>query len=217
MDPRDEVQDELLGRVVGELRALPPVGEADVRRIAAAAMAAGRDADDVDETDLAPARRQIEPRWRTEVRRVPLAWAAGITLLAGGAGFLSGRVGREDATVATAPAPSPSPDVAPSVALAAAADERARELAPRYTQFVLEAPNARTVSLVGAFNGWNPDSTRLVRDASGIWTATIALVPGRHVYAFMVNDSVLTLDPRAPETRDPDLGTRASVVLVGAH
>jgi 1,4-alpha-glucan branching enzyme len=90
-------------------------------------------------------------------------------------------------------------------------------VAPRFTQFVLEAPEARTVSLVGAFNGWNPDSTRLVRDASGIWTATIALVPGRHVYAFMVNDSVLTLDPRAPETRDPDLGTRASVVLVGAH
>ena len=212
MDPRDEVRDELLGRVVDEMRVLPRVGEADVRRIAAAAMAAGRDADDVDEADLAPARRRIEPRWRAGMRRVPLAWAAGVTLLAGGAGFLSGRIGRGDVTVATASAPSPV--VAPSVAVA---NERAREAAPRFTQFVLDAPAARTVSLVGAFNGWNPDSTRLVRDASGIWTATIALVPGRHVYAFMVNDSVLTLDPRTPETRDPDLGTRASVVLVGAH
>jgi hypothetical protein len=216
MDPRDEVRDELLGRVVDELRALPPVGDADVRRIAAAAMAAGRDADDVNATDIAPARRQIEPRWRAGVRRVPLAWAAGITLLAGGVGFLSGRIGREGSTVATAPAPEPSGVTVPSVALAAA-DERASETAPRFTQFVLEAPSARAVSLVGDFNGWNPDSTRLVRDASGIWTATIALVPGRHVYAFMVNDTVLTLDPRAPETRDPDLGTRASVVLVGAH
>ena len=44
----------------------------------------------------------------------------------------------------------------------------------------------------------------------------LALAPGRHVYAFLVNDSLVTLDPRAPRAEDPDLGTSGSVVLVGA-
>lgn len=88
--------------------------------------------------------------------------------------------------------------------------------APLTTQFVLDAPAAARVSLVGGFNSWDAESTPLVRDpATGLWTVTLPLAPGRHVYAFMVDDSVLTLDPRAPSARDPELGTSASVILVG--
>jgi 1,4-alpha-glucan branching enzyme len=88
--------------------------------------------------------------------------------------------------------------------------------APIATQFVLDAPAAGQVALVGAFNGWSADETPLVRDpATGLWSVTVPLAPGRHVYAFMVDDSVLTLDPRAPSARDEELGTTASVILVG--
>jgi hypothetical protein len=31
----------------------------------------------------------------------------------------------------------------------------------------------------------------------------------------MVDDSVLTLDPRKPKARDPDLGNEGSVLMVG--
>jgi hypothetical protein len=31
----------------------------------------------------------------------------------------------------------------------------------------------------------------------------------------MIDDTVFTLDPRAPKTRDPALGVDASVVMVG--
>ena len=84
------------------------------------------------------------------------------------------------------------------------------------TQFVLDAPQASQVALVGDFNAWDAADTPLVRDpASGIWTVTVRLVPGRHTYAFMVDGATWTLDPRAPSAQDPDFGTPSSVVLVG--
>jgi 1,4-alpha-glucan branching enzyme len=84
------------------------------------------------------------------------------------------------------------------------------------TQFVLDAPRAARVALVGAFNGWNAAATPLARvSSSGLWTVTVPLTPGRHTYAFMVDDSAWTLDPRAPAAQDADFGTPSSVVLVG--
>jgi 1,4-alpha-glucan branching enzyme len=82
--------------------------------------------------------------------------------------------------------------------------------------FMLAAPDARRVSVVGDFNGWDGKATPLVRDRSGVWTTLVAMPAGRHAYAFLVDDTVLTLDPRAPRTTDPDLGTQHSVLLVGA-
>jgi 1,4-alpha-glucan branching enzyme len=81
---------------------------------------------------------------------------------------------------------------------------------------VLEAPRASRVALVGDFNAWDAAATPLARmSSSGIWTVTIPLTPGRHTYAFMVDDTAWTLDPRAPTAQDPDFGTPSSVVLVG--
>jgi len=46
----------------------------------------------------------------------------------------------------------------------------------RGTHFAVWAPNAERVSVVGDFNGWNPDSTPLnPRDSSGVWEG---FVPG---------------------------------------
>jgi hypothetical protein len=35
------------------------------------------------------------------------------------------------------------------------------------------------------------------------------------VYAFLVDDTVWTLDPRAPKTKDADYGAEQSVLIVG--
>jgi hypothetical protein len=199
-----EIRDELLDRIVDELRTLPPVDEAAVRRIVTAAsedenaMAAG-----------AEARRSRfavgGTRWLHS--RVPLAAAAGIALAAGLGGYAI-RGDRSPTHVAAAAR-------VPAEAVGIAVANRAAD-APVLTQFVLDAPRASQVALVGDFNAWDVDDTPLVRDpASGIWTVTVPLVPGRHTYAFMVDGATWTLDPRAPSTQDLDFGTPSSVVLVG--
>ena len=63
-------------------------------------------------------------------------------------------------------------------------------------------PTARTVSVVGSFNGWNPVVHRLHRTANDEWAVTVYLTPGRAVYCFSV-DGVMWLDP-ADEGRVPN-------------
>jgi hypothetical protein len=202
------MRDELLERVVDELRTLPPVDEAAVGRIARAA-----------EADAAAVRGVTHPPsagtgavrgaswWQS---KIPLAAAAGFALAAGVAGYAV-RGGSATQTVATAPVRGESLATLVSAERAPRALDRAVP-----TQFVLEAPDASRVALVGDFNAWDADSTPLVRDpSSGIWTVIVPLSPGRHVYAFMVDGAAWTLDPRAPTAQDPDFGTPSSVVLVG--
>lgn len=56
------------------------------------------------------------------------------------------------------------------------------------------APRARRVAVTGSFNGWDPRAHPLSRAASGDWTGTVFLPPGRAVYCFWV-DGAVWLDP----------------------
>ncbi|MBA3672669.1 MAG: isoamylase early set domain-containing protein, partial [Gemmatimonadaceae bacterium] len=99
--------------------------------------------------------------------------------------------------------------------LAASAASSA-ETALQPVQLVLRAPTARSAQVVGDFNGWDAAQSPMSRDAaSGLWSATIAVRPGRHVYAFVVDDSVWMRDPRATPAPDSDFGRPGSVLLVG--
>ena len=55
-------------------------------------------------------------------------------------------------------------------------------------------PRARSVSVVGPFNGWTPSSHRLTKTLEGDWVTTVNLSPGRVVYYFDV-DGTIWLDP----------------------
>jgi 1,4-alpha-glucan branching enzyme len=140
-----------------------------------------------------------------------LAAAAGLALAAGLAGFFAGDARRESTPVAAVSESVPEsrgPTALPTAHRALPA------MVP--TQFVLNAPRASRVALVGDFNAWDARVTHLARAAAnGIWTVTVPLSAGRHTYAFMVDDTVWTLDPRAAKTQDLDFGTASSVVLVG--
>ena len=46
--------------------------------------------------------------------------------------------------------------------------------------FVVLEPEAQRVSLCGAFNGWSPEATPMIRQRDGYWEATVPLPPGRH-------------------------------------
>lgn len=91
------------------------------------------------------------------------------------------------------------------------------EMAAVPTQFVLDSPSARSVSLVGDFNDWKAGATPLTRLATGLWTVTTPLAPGRHVYAFMIDGTLVMADPRAPKAGDADYGREGSVVMVFAR
>jgi 1,4-alpha-glucan branching enzyme len=82
-------------------------------------------------------------------------------------------------------------------------------------QFMFEHKSARRVAIVGDFNNWDPKANAMVRDASGLWSTILPIMPGRHLFGFMVDDSVFMLDPHKPKARDPDLGSEGSVLMVG--
>lgn len=203
--------DPIVDRALDELRRLPPVDDLAVRRIVSAA-AARRDSSEVDAVDALGRRggRRSRP------------WiAVGLAAAAAVAGFvLRGAWSPTSSTerVATAPvvAAAPAAAVAPSVQRIQMAASPAADVAPIPTQFVLRSATAHRVSIIGEFNNWNANRAQLARSPDGdLWSITIPVVPGRHTYAFMVDDSVFTLDPRAPRARDPDLGVEGSVIIVG--
>lgn len=196
-------RDPVLERAISELRTLPPLDREAVSRIVAAAATAR--VSPADDDDLMASRRlRRSMRW---------SWTIGIAAAAAVAGFVVRGVwtsSRESTS------PNPAPAVASSTTSLRPAADVGADSRPVPKQFVLQNSTAKRVSLVGDFNNWNSAAAPLTRDpASGIWTTVVPIAPGRHVYGFMIDDSVLVLDPRAPKTRDPSLGVEGSVIIVG--
>lgn len=110
-----------------------------------------------------------------------------------------------------------SPTGRDSVTIPATFAENAADAgALRRVQLVFRDPAAHRVSVVGDFTQWDASRARMTRDsASGLWSVTLALRPGRHVYAFLVDDTAWVQDPRAMEAPDLDFGRPGSVLLVG--
>ena len=166
------------------------------------------------------ARVRLEPRpqprwagwrWLTEPRALPLSPILGAALAAGlvGIGAFLGHTqtvrGGQDSTGRP-----------PAVAV------RQPPFASHDTiiKFVLVAPHAATVSVVGDFNEWDAQATPMKRTPTGgTWSVAIPLRPGRHVYAFVVNgangNTQWVADPTAPLAPEDGLGAPNSVVLVG--
>ena len=85
----------------------------------------------------------------------------------------------------------------------------------RIVQFMLTAPAASRVALAGDFNGWDPRAIQLERDRrDGRWAVTLALAPGRHSYAYVVDDTQWVRDPAAAAAEPNDLTPPRSVVIV---
>lgn len=196
----DHETDPLVQRAVDELRRLPPLDEAAVRRIAGAAAAARLvSADD-------PVVGSFRPRVRWWVT-IGLAAAALVV------GFIARDLVSSETRAPVEIARAPLPTVAPAPMHVAGAGSDVG-LMPQ--QFVFDNTTARRVTVVGDFNNWSPTATPMSRSSDGApWSVIVPLTPGRHVYGFMVNDSLFILDPRTPKARDPDLGTDASVLMVG--
>jgi hypothetical protein len=201
----DDEIDETIARIAAALRPMPPVEPARKASVLVAVAA---------ERERARAtRRRAARAWRV-AGSLGVAAAAGLLLtvwwrdVAGGRDALRATTRTTAASVTTlAPSPTPTTQLTAS---------ESADVAPLPVQLVLRAPDAHRVSVVGDFNGWDAAANTLARDpASGLWSGTVALRPGRHVYAFIVDDSVWVRDPRMPQARDADFGRPGSVLLVG--
>jgi len=81
--------------------------------------------------------------------------------------------------------------------------------------FRLKDPEARSVSVIGTFNHWDPKGYEMVQDPeSGNWTISVDLSPGKHDYVFLVNGKEITPDPHAAISKMDDYGHRNSILLI---
>ena len=195
--------DETIIRIAAALRPLPEVDPAQKARVLVA-VAAERE------------------RARERRRRVVQIWrvAGGATLLAA-AGLVvavSLRLppAREGGKASTPTVVAPAAGARAPATLGATLAGEARTAGFKTVQVVFRAPAARRVSVVGDFNAWDTGSDAMSQDpVTGLWSHTLVVRPGRHVYAFVVDDSLWMRDPRSPAAPDADFGRPGSVLLVG--
>jgi hypothetical protein len=87
---------------------------------------------------------------------------------------------------------------------------------PQRVQFVLVAPDAKKVAVVGDFNGWDADHAgyQAQHRGGGVWSVTAPVPVGHHRYSFVVDDSLWVADPTAPRVVDNDFGVANSAIVV---
>jgi Glycogen recognition site of AMP-activated protein kinase len=83
-----------------------------------------------------------------------------------------------------------------------------------FVRLVLVQPTARSVSVAGDFNGWNPAKTKLERTEGGMWTVTLPLKPGRYEYMFVIDGKQWIADPLATEAATDGFGAQNAVLDV---
>jgi 1,4-alpha-glucan branching enzyme len=83
----------------------------------------------------------------------------------------------------------------------------------RPTNFLLLAPKATHISVIGDFNNWSPNAHPMKRQPDGGWTAQIPLTHGHHRYLFLV-DGQPTLDPRAQGVARNEKNEKVSLIAV---
>jgi Glycogen recognition site of AMP-activated protein kinase len=82
-------------------------------------------------------------------------------------------------------------------------------------QFVLVAPAAQSVAVVGDFNDWGlNDSALPATNHHGVWSVTAPVPAGVHRYAFVVNGKQWVPDPSAPRSASDDFGVPTSALVV---
>jgi hypothetical protein len=104
-----------------------------------------------------------------------------------------------------------------AVAQATRTDETLQAAAapPVFVQFRLDAEGASNVMLAGSFTEWQP-AYELVETAPGVWTVLVALQPGVHDYAFIIDGESWVADPAAPSVDDGFGGSNSRLALLPA-
>lgn len=92
----------------------------------------------------------------------------------------------------------------------------AKKDATKRVEFSMLASEGSKVSVAGSFNNWDIEKNPMKAESGrGLFTAAIALAPGRHEYKFVVNGIWMT-DPECKELVMNSCGSQNSVITVSA-
>jgi len=81
-------------------------------------------------------------------------------------------------------------------------------------RFAIQEPSARSITIVGDFNDWDPAMTPLARSRDGEWKVSLELPPKRYRYSYLVDGSTWMADPKRPGLPDRDFDAPTSLVTV---
>jgi len=93
------------------------------------------------------------------------------------------------------------------------ADRYSAKSRKKPVHFFCAAPSARSVVLVGDFNGWDSTSHPMRRRVDGSWFIEVQLTHGHHRYRFLVDDMPV-LDPRGTGIARDERNEKVSLLAV---
>lgn len=82
-------------------------------------------------------------------------------------------------------------------------------------RFVLLAPEAKQVALVGSFNGWAGETTRMkMSDGTGLWSVDVPLREGEYTFMYLVDGKQWVTPPMAEDFVTDGFGQTNGVLIV---
>jgi len=82
-------------------------------------------------------------------------------------------------------------------------------------KFTFQHHPARSVSLIGSFNQWNPTGFEMRQNREEkVWILELMLPVGRHEYAFLVDGQFILADPNTPFSERDGFGNKNSIIFV---
>ena len=82
-------------------------------------------------------------------------------------------------------------------------------------RFTLSAPEAKTVCVVGSFNGWVKGALPMKRAGGrGLWVVEAPLRPGEHTFMYLVDGKEWVVPPLAEDFVTDGFGQTNGVVVV---
>lgn len=82
-------------------------------------------------------------------------------------------------------------------------------------RFSLSVPAAKTVAVVGSFNGWSPTAHVMTRlGSNGFWSAVVPLPGGEHAFMYLVDGTTWVVPPAAQDFVTDGFGNTNGVVIV---
>ena len=157
-----------------------------------------------------PMKRTASTSWLLRPHTFYVSPLAGLAVAAGLVAIItmsvvrtlpSNQIARAD-TQDTSVAPTPT-DLIPVVNPAAPV--------PVSAPFTYIDRNAKSVAVVGSFNGWEP--LPLTQSSDSVWSGSAMILPGRYEYQLVV-DGKLIADPGAQQTAASEFGVANSVMIV---
>ena len=83
------------------------------------------------------------------------------------------------------------------------------------TRFLVSVPPAKSVALVGSFNGWSPAAHPMVATGSdGLWSLVILLAEGEHTFMYLIDGKIWLAPPLAEDFVTDGFGNTNGVVVV---